>query len=388
MSMSRSRHRGWRLLAFLGAPLAVGLLVTAGAPARAQDYEEPRHDFYEPVPAASGPHYAYGYEGRQLLEAATVDLEKREVTLPLYQGRLDDGRSVWYVLTDVSDEGVARQSGLIYAPKLANATGSAVRTATLAPDGTFVFDRGAVDFSPERTLVPGDAPDYFPPKQAQPGAMGDEFYTPLVRVGDLVYNAPTVAFDVAASEIEFPDGGVDYAKVIDRAVAISPERGTVTLSMNLGTVAGRPILFIALNANHPFVATAEATTFTPALDDLSFGLNDAAHSSVAVNHIVVNGPTGDGNPQIQGINSALSDETGQVLDIFDSAPGIRDGYSPMWDLYLGWWTPEAVAQGYRAAIHSELEWLTLVQQGWLTGQDGGPIGTANIVSNCPLIMSW
>ena len=209
-----------------------------------------------------------------------------------------------------------------------------------------------------------------------------------MRVGDVVYNASTVAFGVAAEEIEFPDGNVDYAKVIDRAVAISPANGTVTLSLNLGTVAGRPVVFIALASNHPFVATAEATTLTPALDDLGYGANDAADSSVAVNYIMVNGPTGDGNPQIQGVNSALSDETGQVLDIFDSAPGVAAGYSPLWDLYLGWWTQEAIDQGYRARVQGELEWLTLVEEGWITGPDGGPMGTGGIVSNCPLIMSW
>jgi len=28
------------------------------------------------------------------------------------------------------------------------------------------------------------------------------------------------------------------------------------------------------------------------------------------------------------------------------------------------------------------------EQGWITGADGGPMGTAGIISNCPLIMSW
>jgi hypothetical protein len=42
----------------------------------------------------------------------------------------------------------------------------------------------------------------------------------------------------------------------------------------------------------------------------------------------------------------------------------------MWDLYLGWWTQEAIDKGYRAAVQSELEWLTLVEKGWITGADG------------------
>lgn len=364
------------------------LFVASLGLASANDYETFRHDFYRPTPETIGVHYSYGYEGQQILKTASVDLENNAVTLPLYQGGLADGRTVWYVITDVSDEGVARQSGLNYAPKLANAAGQAVRTATLNADGSFIFDRGAVDFSAERVLTPGDAPNFFPPKEAQAGSVGDDSYTPLVRVGNLVYNAATVAFDVSADEIEFPDGNVDYSKVIDRATAISPAQGTVTLALNLGSVDGRPIVFISLDSNDHFVSAAEGTTYAPALNHLSFGLNDSANSSVAANYIMINGPTGEGNPQMQGINSALSDAGGQVLDVFDSAPGVRDGYSPMWDLYLGWWTQDAIDKGYRAAVHSELEWLTLVKKGWITGQDGGPMSSVGLVSNCVVIMSW
>lgn len=340
------------------------------------------------LPAALGPHYAYGYQGQLILPSAVVNLERSEVTLPLYRGRLEDGRTVWHVVTDASDAAAARAMGLISAPKLANAGGRAVRNARRERDGSFIFAQGAVDFSAERMLVPGNAPHFFPPMVAHAGSLADADYTPLARVGDVIYNATTVAFDVDAAEIEFPQGNVDHSKVLDRVTAISPAAGTVTFAMNLGTVAGRPIVFVSLESNDHFVSAAEATTYTPALNDLSFGAVDEPGSSVAVNYITINGPTGDGNPQIQGVNSALSDSTGQVFDIFRSAPGVRDGYSPMWDLYLGWWSDEAIASGYRARIHSDLEWLTLAEAGWITGMNGGPIGTAGLVSNCPLIMSW
>jgi hypothetical protein len=372
-------------------PLAFGILWSVVLGPRivmANGYGSFRHDFYQPTSPAIGIHYSYGYEGQQMLMAAKVDLEQNTVTLPLYQGQLEDGRSVWYVLTDVSDEGVARQTGLNYAPKLANATGTAVRSARWSDNGTLIFNKGTVDFSPQRVVTPGDAPNFFPPKEAKAGSVGDEFYTPLVRVGDLVYNATTIAFDVEASEIEFPEGNIDYSKVMDRAVAISPVNGTVTFSLNLGNVDGHPIVFISLESNDMFVSAAEATTYTPALSGVSFGLNDSANSVVAVNYIMINGPTGEGNPQIQGVNSALSDKGGQVFDVFDSAPGVRDGYSPMWDLYLGWWTQEAIDKGYRAAVHGELEWLTLVEKGWITGAEGGEMGSVKLVSNCPLIMHW
>lgn len=237
-------------------------------------------------------------------------------------------------------------------------------------------------------LIPGNAPDFFPPLMAHAGSVADADYTPLARVGDVVYNATTVAFDVEADAIEFPRGDVDHSLVMDRVTATSPAAGTVTSAMNLGIVAGRPIVFISLESNDHFVSAAEATTFAPALSDVSFGKDNAPDSAVAVNYITINGPTGKDNPRAQGVNSALSDAAGQVFDIFKVAPGIREGYSPMWDLYLGWWTPEAIASGYRARIHSDLVWRTLVEQGWLTGKDGGAMGSVGLVSNCPLVMSW
>ena len=78
-------------------------------------------------------------------------------------------------------------------------------------------------------VVPG--PGGFPPQTATPGSVGDADYSPLVRVlnaGGVIYNAPMVAFDVDAMQINFPSGGVDYTKVHDQVVAIDPVQGTVT----------------------------------------------------------------------------------------------------------------------------------------------------------------
>jgi len=136
---------------------------------------------------------------------------------------------------------------------------------------------------------------------------------------------------------------VDYGKVLDRVTAISPRKGTVTFRMNVGTTTERPVLFISLDSNDPLLSALEATTYAPALSDLRTGVNDAPNSAVAANYIITNGPTGANNVQRQGLNSALSDPGGQVLDIFDGAPGLLNGsaYSPMWNLYLSSWTPEA-----------------------------------------------
>jgi hypothetical protein len=76
----------------------------------------------------------------QLITAATIDLTSDTVTLPLYQGKLQDGRSLWYVLIDASDETVAKSLGLVYAPALANAaTVASTRTATNSIDGSWIL---------------------------------------------------------------------------------------------------------------------------------------------------------------------------------------------------------------------------------------------------------
>ena len=119
----------------------------------------------------------------ELLRAAEVDLETFTFTLPLYRGEMTDGTPVWYILTDTTDEGNAAALGLLYAPKLiyAGVTG-AVREARLEPNLSVTFEKGTVDFSPELRVEPGDGDKPFPPKVAEPGAVGDADYTPLMRL--------------------------------------------------------------------------------------------------------------------------------------------------------------------------------------------------------------
>ena len=51
--------------------------------------------------------------------AIQVDLSKESVRLPLYRGKAN-GQTVWYVLLDASDSGIAHDLGVNYAPKLGN----------------------------------------------------------------------------------------------------------------------------------------------------------------------------------------------------------------------------------------------------------------------------
>lgn len=114
--------------------------------------------------------------------AGDLDLENALITLPLYQGQMTDGTLVWYILLDVSDEMKAQELGINFSPALAMTEGG-VRTASAGDDGKWVFDAGTVDFSPEHSVTPGESPNYFPPAAVQPGAVADDAYSPLVRVG-------------------------------------------------------------------------------------------------------------------------------------------------------------------------------------------------------------
>ncbi|HET6453948.1 MAG TPA: hypothetical protein VFI02_06040 [Armatimonadota bacterium] len=324
----------------------------------------------------------------KLLKAGTVDLDAGTVQLPLYQGRTKDGKTVWYILTDTNDKGNADALGLNYSAKLTYAvTGKAVRNATLEKGNVLVFDRGAVDFRPERQIVPGDAPNAFPPKIAKPGSVGDADYTPLVRItnaGNFIYNAPIVAFGVQANQITFADGNPDYRLVHDKVVKIDPVEMTVTLKLTQGFSFAKPIVYISTESNDELAATLEESTYTPALSDITVGKDDSAFSAVERLFAFANGPTGKDNPQRQGFNSAIMDGRGP-LNVFGGIPTVATDYSPLWDVNLGVWTDDAVNKGYRSRLIEEFQILGVAQQGWITAPGGTPFGSTGIIVNCPIV---
>jgi hypothetical protein len=98
-----------------------------------------------------------------------VNLTKHFARLPLRRGTYSDGqttRNVWFILTDVSDQQLAAQIGLNFAPKLANAPVGCpgcvqvLNVPANITQATNVAFKGIPDFSPMRSLVPG--PTGFP----------------------------------------------------------------------------------------------------------------------------------------------------------------------------------------------------------------------------------
>lgn len=384
---------------------ALAALALALFPARAPLAQHSEDDDVAPAPPSIGADVPLTYFGpapadvqkeligpHQLLKAGQVDLDAGTVTLPLYEGRMESGESVWYIVLDTTDRGNAEALGLNFSPKLTYAeVGKAVRTARLEKGFTLVFSVGTVDFSPKRGVTPGDAPNFFPPKAVQPGSVGDADYTPLVKIenaGGHIYNAPVVAFNVGEDELNrFCNGNPDHDIVHDKVKSICPREGTVVLELTPGFSFSRPVLYISTDANHPAPASLEGATLAPGLADIAVGGDDSLFSPVERIFLFVNGPTGKGNPQRQGLNSALSDG-GSPLNVLGGIPTIATDYSPLWDLNPGVWTQEAIDKGYRARMTEEFAILGLAEQGWITGLDGNEYGSVGFVVNCPIVFRF
>ena len=224
--------------------------------------------------------------------AIQVDLNKESVRLPLYKGIAYKGtpqqETVWYVLLDASDSGLAHDLGVNYAPKLANIAindPEAVQTVTLEsptpaqnPFGQAVVDfQGAPDFSPTRIAEPG--PNGFPLARFQPGAVAGPGYSPFIRVAgsDVVYNAPIVATGDGPFDI------VHHTNTGDRVLGVhiappSPPgqylESYVDMLFVKGFDAGQPIVYISTDAGQPLTAVLERSTYVPALDKAAFNGGD------------------------------------------------------------------------------------------------------------------
>jgi hypothetical protein len=174
--------------------------------------------------------------------------------------------------------------------------------------------------------------------------------------------------------------------VHDKVVAISTEEQTVTLALTLGFTFAKPLLYLSLDASHELPAAVERVTFARTLQDVAVGRDDSFASGIERLFAVVNGPRGRGNPQRQGFNSALGDEgVAGPLNVFGGVPTVALDYSPLWDMNVGVWTDEAIERGYRARFIEEFQFLGLVQQGWITGLEGEPLGSTGFIVNCPVV---
>jgi hypothetical protein len=159
------------------------------------------------------------------------------------------------------------------------------------------------------------------------------------------------------------------------------------MELTAGFSFARPVLYLSTEANNPVVATLEGGTYAPGLEDIHVGADDSLFSPVERIFVFVNGPTGNDNPQRQGLNSALSDGR-TPLNVLGGIPTIATDYSPLWDVNPGVWTQEAIERGIRSRMTEEFAILGMVEKGWLTGVGGSDFGSAGFVVNCPIVFRF
>ena len=194
----------------LAFALALASMCVLAAPALADDITPPPPSVGTNVPASYFGPFPSQIDRKlvgpvQLLRSGPLNMKTARIKIPLYLGHMADGRNVWYILTDTTDKDNAEALGLNHSAKMHYGNiGRATRVARLDRKAGLVFEKGAVDFSPKRVVMPGRGANAFPPRVATPGSVGDADYTPFVRIvnaGGHVYNAPVVAFDKTAAEI-------------------------------------------------------------------------------------------------------------------------------------------------------------------------------------------
>jgi hypothetical protein len=362
--------------------------------------------------------------------AIQVDLSKESVRLPLYKGR-SGGQTVWFVLLDASDQGIAHDLGINYAPKLGNlAIGDpeAVQTVTLdspTPDenrfGQAVVNfEGAPDFSPTRIAQPG--PTGFPLANFQPGAVAGPGYSPFIRIegSPTVYSAPIVATGDGPFDV------VHHTNTGDRVLGVhiaGPSasgqfaESWVDLLFVKGFDAGQPIVYISTDAGQPLTSVLERSTYVPALDKAAYnGGDDFLGSARERLFGFINGQTGADNKESQGFvhlikdghasedasagNTALIDALrngGDLLNVFGDFPTEKDprhaqAYSPLWDAQLGLWTDKAVQQGLNKRQIDEVQVFNLAatRPDLITGVNPAtgqpaPYGSVGVDINCAVI---
>jgi hypothetical protein len=324
---------------------------------------------------------AFAASGTPIIPSATIDLVKNTATLPLRQGTLQDGTKFWFILTDASTKVAATANGLGYSPSLrAAASAKSTRHVHVDPLGNFTFDHGTVDFSPVRTIIPGDAPNFFPPKLATPGSIASSDYSPFAVADDTagtVYNAPIIATGLPLTQLLNADGTPDYTLVHDKVISIDPAKSLVVLQLTHGFTDSHEIVYFSFDASIGLAATLEAATLAPAEADL-------LNSGVALDlYAFANGATGASNPDRQGFDSALAGE-GSPLNIL-TLPANGTVYSPLWSVNVGAWTPSAIANGDRKRITNEADVLAAAQAGLVTNPDGTPLSEAGFLVNCPIV---
>jgi hypothetical protein len=239
----------------------------------------------------------------------------------------------------------------------------------------------SVDFSPQHIITP-DPVTRFPPIAAQPGAVGEPGYGPLVLVNfrgtDVVLNAPQIA---------------NASGQADKVISIDLAHQAVNYKETDGCYDNESVHYASFDASDMGAAAIEDVTFAPALGSApSLGCADAAVVAANCSResliAFINGQTGTTNPQRQGLNAALLDGH-SPLNILKEIPErtAQFDYSPLWDIHLVRWNDSVpVVNRLRQTNFAAAQALMGSQAQSLT-----PSGPSNMfdatgfIVNCPVV---
>jgi hypothetical protein len=287
------------------------------------------------------------------------------------------------VITDASSQSAAQVLGVNYVPKLAQAVGTpAVQNSTSEiGTGHGIDFPASVDFSPQHIITP-DPVTGFPPIAAQPGAIGESGYSPLVQVTfrgtKVVLNAPQIA---------------NASGRADKVVSIENAHQVVNYRETDGCYDNESVHYASFDASDFGAAAIEDVTYAPALGTApSLGCADAAVVAANCSResliAFINGQTGTTNPQRQGLNAALLDGH-SPLNILKEIPEptAQFDYSPLWDIHLVRWNDSvSVANRLRQTDFATAQALVGTQAQSLTPSGlSNTFGATGFIVNCPVV---
>jgi hypothetical protein len=306
--------------------------------------------------------------------ASAVEHSDGTATFPLHRGT-SRGRTVYYLVLDTSNGNQASALGVNESQKLANAAGTGAVQHVAVKGGVVDFP-ASVEFSPQRIVR---APNGFPPTEFQPGAVGEQGYSPLIQLPDgTVQNAPQIARD------QNGDGRLDLGtETADKVVSIDTQRLVVTYRETNGFQGQKAVRYVSTDSSDKLAATLEDATLAPKLDAAPTPGDDSTASARAELVGFVNGQTGANNPQRQGLNSGVTGD-GDPLNVLAWNPS-QGRYSPLWDVHLAQWSAADASAGRNVRQTDVGKIDGLVDKGDITAPGGGRFGASGIVVNCPIV---
>jgi hypothetical protein len=304
----------------------------------------------------------------------SVDPAAGTVTLPLNRGKAG-GKTVWYIVTDSSNQADAQKRGATYAPILGNlGTGCSVCVGKASETNGAITYPGAPDFGPKRSYVASATG--FPPTSAAPGAKAGRGYTPFLKIGDAVINAPIVATGIGTFDVTI------HTNTADRVVAIDTQKKTVTLALVHGFFGGKRVVYLSTEASDPGAAAVERATFVPALKPKAGVVPidvvaNGSHQGLGFVALHGNLSADATSADVASLKSPLN-----ILATFPSGP-TAGAYSPLWNVEVVAWKSKVLAAHGDRILKSIADISAAGAQ--VTGPTGKPVGPVGFVVNCPVI---